>query len=636
MMRWFLIIAVMILFTSSISCGSKNNDHSETSRKFNSEIDNPNLSDNERLVVINKLLEEKTESVDSFYLDALWKKSNTHYSLNNYDSVFTTDKLLLKESIDADNIFYQAKASGNLAFDFRENQQYDSAFFYFQKAHNLYLKLNDSTQVGRKLLEMGKIQNRQNDFFGSKETITEAIPFFIKKNDGRYIASALNELGNNHLKLGNYIDAITHYKEAVVITPIDNSKSLFKNNLAIAYMERGDYKEATTILRNELNEIGSDFDKVEYARLLHNLSYTQWKHKSLDVEKEFLTALSIREIENDKRGLISSYTDLGNYYLKSKPIKSKLYLNKAIKISRELRIPKAEIDALKLLMILEPRNSFRKERYIDLSDSLYQRELKVKTQFAKMRYDDQQEKDKILKLENESAQKQIELEKEKTKKIIASSIGSFLLLGGVFLFFFIRQRHKKEVLEKVYNTEKRISQKIHDGLANDIYSIMSAFQYKSKDDNSKLLDKLEDVYKRTRNISHENREIALGASFEIDLKEMLGDFHNQKTNVVLKGFQNINWEEIDSYKCIAIHRVLKELMVNMKKHSKASAVLVSFNQIKNKLVIIYVDNGIGCEPDIKYGVGLQNTENRIKSIEGRFIFDSLKQKGLRITIEIPL
>ena len=73
-----------------------------------------------------------------------------------------------------------------------------------------------------------------------------------------------------------------------------------------------------------------------------------------------------------------------------------------------------------------------------------------------------------------------------------------------------------------------------------------------------------------------------------------------------------------------------ELMTNMKKHSKANYVIISFEQLKDKLLINYKDTGQGTT--IKKGNGLQNTESRIKAINGTITFESEPSKGFKVKI----
>ena len=70
----------------------------------------------------------------------------------------------------------------------------------------------------------------------------------------------------------------------------------------------------------------------------------------------------------------------------------------------------------------------------------------------------------------------------------------------------------------------------------------------------------------------------------------------------------------------------------MRKHSKASIVLISFNQTKNKIVIDYKDNGIGC--DLVKNNGLLNAENRMTSINGTITFESQTNNSFKAKITV--
>ena len=72
----------------------------------------------------------------------------------------------------------------------------------------------------------------------------------------------------------------------------------------------------------------------------------------------------------------------------------------------------------------------------------------------------------------------------------------------------------------------------------------------------------------------------------------------------------------------------------MKKHSEASRVVLKFSQENNQITINYTDNGIGISV-LKPKNGLQNTGNRIKSINGQLIFETENNNGLKITISFP-
>jgi signal transduction histidine kinase len=73
-------------------------------------------------------------------------------------------------------------------------------------------------------------------------------------------------------------------------------------------------------------------------------------------------------------------------------------------------------------------------------------------------------------------------------------------------------------------------------------------------------------------------------------------------------------------------------MTNMKKHSKATAVIVTFQKEAAKLLIQYKDNGIGCK--LSKHNGLHNTENRINSVNGTITFESEPNQGFKATMSV--
>lgn len=597
---------------------------------------NGNLSSTEKLGKLDSLLiKYKSQRWDSTHLNALYQKGLLHFQLHQHDSFFYYNHLLLKKGLGNEDVSFTGKATFNLAYYFDELvKSPDSAYYYYNASKNALLKLGDSIGVGRKLLNIATIQKLHNDFFGAKETLTEAISFLPHDKDPKFLASAYNELATNHKKLLNYKDAIHFYYKAIETSNSPEDIIIYKNNLSLVYKEKGEYTNAIVILDEIFKDSILKSNPTEYARILDNLTYNQWKNGKTNVESDFLQALKIRKEQHDLRGMVSSYDGLSEFYTDKNFKKAKAHLDSLIMISKKIEMPEGELEALKRLMILEPKKHKHKDRYIFLKDSLYKQELKVKTQFAKMKYDDQQEKAHLLALETETAQKEVQLAKQETQSILFLSLSGLLLLGGTSLYLLLRQRHKKEKLQEVYNTEKRISQDLHDGLANDVFGLMANIQGKKHKD-EELISKLDDIYQVTRQISHENAAIKIGKEFKDELTSLISTYQNSGTNLLTKGINNIDWERFESPKCVAIHRSIKELLVNMKKHSQASLVSLQFQNQNNKLIIVYSDNGVGFKPEALPGIGLVNTENRINAVGGKFIFEPKQGYGTKVKISIP-
>ncbi|WP_350293568.1 hypothetical protein [uncultured Croceitalea sp.] len=635
-LRQLLIIATILFLICACVHNSDRVENKNSSRKHAEKIALLHKIDTtSNIKLLNEIIKSYQDKIsDTVLLQAIWKKSSLFNEMNKQDSVLKYDRLLLQVANNFKNLNYKAKAESYLAYDYREKQLFDSSFYYYQKAKNSYSLIKDSTQIGRKLLEMGKIQYRKNDFYGSKESITEALSFFDKIQDKKYIIWSLNELGNNYAALKDYENAASSYKRAIKMEKDFTNRILYQNNLAVLYAESNNYDNAIEILKKIIVLIPPNFKEEEYARLIHNLAEYKWKLEKTDIIKEYLRALSIRKKSGDKRGLLSSYNSLAEYFMNSNKKKSSKYADTLIRLSKKLGIPKAETDALQILMQIDPNNIRHKNRYIFLKDSLYQQELKVKTQFAKLRYDDQQEKQQLLALEAETAKQETQLAQQKTQKVIFLSLSTLLFMGGSFLYFVLRQRHKKEKLKEVYNTEKRISQELHDGLANNIFGLITKIQSK-KNTPQEVLDSLDTIYTTTREISHKNSAIKTGHLFKEELLDLIETYQDQKTSILTKGIHTINWQHLKEQKCIVLHRSLKELLVNLKKHAKATLVSIQFQEVRNGIKVTYNDNGIGLKSATNKGIGLTHMQSRIQNLDGEFKIYTNKTRGTKIEIILP-
>lgn len=572
---------------------------------------------------------------DSLFSKLLYLKSILHLNRKEFDSLLVYNRRLERLSALHNDRYYLGKAKYLFGYYFSDVvQESDSAFYYYNQSKNVFLQLKDSNEIGKRYMSMGIIQHDQGDYFGAKESLSEALRYLNPMDNIKFVASTYNELGSNLESLSDYNAAIENYVKAIEITPFQKDRLAYKNNLAVAYRNNEELKRAEKLFleisKDTLLKKGSN----QELRVLDNLWYTRWLLGEPGVHKQLKNVLELRKENKDRRGQLASYMHLGAYYSKDNKMVAKLYLDSLVALSRTVSSPRAEKDALKLLMTLEPDNISLRDRYINLQDSLVEVGLQVKTQFAKMKYDDEEKQLSILKLETEKELKNAELAAQRTQKTLWLILSTLLAFGGIGVFYGLRQAHKKERALEVYATEKRLAKKVHDELANDIYGVMTHIEHGQNSSTEDALNKLEDLYERTRNISHETGTIDT-QNFQDELKKLLSQFRNDNTAIVVKGLKNMKWERLANEKKITLYRVLSEFLVNMKKHSGASLVSISFENLKRDIRIEYKDNGTGLPKSFKKGVGLSNTETRIKNCNGTFSFDSEPGKGLRILCAFP-
>jgi len=83
--------------------------------------------------------------------------------------------------------------------------------------------------------------------------------------------------------------------------------------------------------------------------------------------------------------------------------------------------------------------------------------------------------------------------------------------------------------------------------------------------------------------------------------------------------------------------ICKEALNNALKYSKATKIDITLKK-KNENIILYVhDNGKGFVlTDTTNGNGLKNMKTRAKNIGGFCQIDSIKGKGTKIHVEVPI
>lgn len=575
---------------------------------------------------------------DSILLDLLEGKVYAYTLKGDYNSAFpVADSLIHAAQFQQDTLMLANglyRKSRLQRFQHNYEEQFRNAF----EARRLYSQLGDSTEVGRMSFQMAQAQMQMSDYAGSQATATEALKFMRPetKMDSAYLSSTYNIIAAAYRNQGFYEDAVKEYRHALDLSTTSSVRRGILNNLALVYQDQKDFPRAEKIFRESLEETDSANLEAR-ARFTDNLAYTRWlENPSAEVKPEFFHALNLRLRAEDASGLLASYSHLSEFYEKKDRQKAVMYAEKLLETAKEVGSESSELEALEQLVKLSPAESSRQYalRFMKLNDSLSAVKLNAKNTFAKIRYDEERKQQEILKLENLNSKQALESQHLRTRGIVISLLALLGAAGGIFIFYYFRQKYKREKVKEVHKTESRISKKIHDELANDVYNLMSSLENRVP---VPFIDQLENIYSRTRDISRENRQVETGASFLQNLLAMLNNNTPAGARLIISGERSVQWQKLGEEKKLVLYRVLQELMVNMKKHSGANLVAVIFSEEQKWLQINYSDTGKGCgEEALKKGNGLQNVENRIFSIKGRINFETKEGNGLKVNIRIPL
>jgi len=525
-----------------------------------------------------------------------------------------------------------------LADKYFDKQIYDSAFYFYNKSR-LECKTDENEKIIYSLLKMSVTQQIQGDYSGSETSATEAIPFFKKNTNSYYRVAVYNILGINYKNTFDFNNAAFYYNKAYKFSEDDLQKNIIKNNIAVVYMDKRFYKRAIEILVPlETKKLAENPENN--ARVLDNIGYCYYQLGNPKAIDYLTRSLQIRKEIHDTFGITTSYMHFSDLYIKTNQKLARQYAMNAYSKASEVNNVDDRLASLKLLIQTSEGKELKETTslYLKINDSIIKTRQKAKNQFAKIKYDSKKDREENLILKAQKAENDLLLERQKSENLIYLVV---IIIGAGFLFFlyfYLTNKGKREKTKAVYDSEIRISKKLHDELANDVFHTMTFAEtqdLKVPDKKIVLLDNLEKIYANARNISKENSIIDTGENYENNLKELLTSYKSNTTEIIIKKGNTIDWTKVQPEKKIALQRVLHELMVNMKKYSQASFVVIDFDVIENNIQIKYSDNGIGIGDKLVLKNGLYNAENRIKTIKGTITFDIGTGKGFKAKILFP-
>ncbi|MGN7755909.1 tetratricopeptide repeat-containing sensor histidine kinase [Chryseobacterium sp. 22532] len=514
------------------------------------------------------------------------------------------------------------------AYNYLKTAEKDSAFKYFNKAKDFFIQEDNPSFAGSCLVNMAILQCENGDYYGSQETALSAIKYLNPQKDTLEIVGNYNNLGITCQNLKEYNKAAQFYNKAVGFSkdPIDQLTLL--NNKAISYTYLKKHDSAIHIFNKILAFPNIKVHAKIFSKVYDNLAYTKFsQNPAYNAEPELNEALQIRKETNDNDGLNASFYHLTEYFENKDPKKALYYANENWQIAKKNNSPDDQLKALQKIITLESSNNSKHFflKYQNLNDSLQTARNKAKNQFALIRFDAE-------KMKNEIAENEAEL----LKRNIGLLSLSILLVSGGFWYKKRKKRLEQEKELEVKNTQLKMSKKVHDVVANGIYQVMTKIENQENFDKEKALDELEFVYEKSRDISYEKEDAKDEQDFSEKISNSIGSFNNDTVKTYIAGNEKNIWENVSQPKQEEIYQIIRELLVNMKKHSKASVVSFRFERINNEITIHYKDNGIGMSGAVMYKNGLSNAVSRIEILKGQIIFDTETEKGLKVDISFPV
>lgn len=198
---------------------------------------------------------------------------------------------------------------------------------------------------------------------------------------------------------------------------------------------------------------------------------------------------------------------------------------------------------------------------------------------------------------------------------------------------------------------KRISEELHDRIAETlIISNRKITDLKNQllsPDSVKSLDELNHVIqeflKRARSLIFDLvPPVLYDIGLEAAVESLAANFRKQHhINVILE--DDRQEKPVNSDIAIFLYKAVRELLLNVVKHSQATEVHIELSRVDDSYLIAVQDNGCGFSPvsllfdsENSRGFGLFNIKSQAEYYKGSLEIDNAPEKGTRVAIRIPL
>lgn len=670
MVRYTLFF-FLLLFVASCSEREQgpSNDQQDSVERLLDAANADSLSIEERQrAAVQALKIIETETHDSLYRAQLFRIANRYFNMNLKDRYKDVTEKIVAESLKAKDSSSLAKAYSYKGDYFGEKLMSDSAYWYYNKAENIYRALGENASIAQSLLNKGIQQSNENDLIGSEKSVVEALKFLRSVDDDMMAYEANNILAILYNSLGEYDKAISYHGKALELA---SSKDIYKeyqgvatslNNLGYVYRNMNRHDLAVAKFLEALAQPDLKQDKIPlYAILKDNLAYSKFKMgDGAGLPSLFYESLKISDSLKIIPNIISTKLHLSEYYHhQGDKARALRYAGESYDMAKSYRRPSDQLPALALLSKIQPSREVAYSReFIRVNDSLQRAEKKIRNKLARIEY----ETDELVKEKGKLEEQQ--------KTLIYIALGVILL--GVLIFVIRYQAEKNRELrmiqeqqkanEEIYQLminqqnkieevrqaeKKRIAQELHDGVLGKLFGTrMNLGILNTKTDpegigeRSVYIDELKILEEELREISHDlsTEKTAVFNNFVL----MVSNFVASQRAVCSAAIHytidpKIQWNTVDNMAKINFYRILQEALQNINKYAKAQNVHITFTLEKHSIALTIVDDGVGFKSGKKRnGIGLQNMLSRIKSLNGSMSIETEPGRGVQLRFELPL
>ena len=211
----------------------------------------------------------------------------------------------------------------------------------------------------------------------------------------------------------------------------------------------------------------------------------------------------------------------------------------------------------------------------------------------------------------------------------------------------------KEVLMIQEEERRRISRDLHDEVGQVVVAIGATLSIIEKELKNNSIDKALEVIDENRKLIKEiaakMKSMALTlrppALDILGLPAVLREYFSQctKSNPIKIQFsENSKGIKLVENIGISLYRIIQESVYNSIKYAQARKIKVDLIYSRQKLELVIEDNGKGFDVDGFFAqtdiskIGLRGIKERVSILGGKLLIKSIKDRGTKINVSIPL
>lgn len=525
----------------------------------------------------------------------------------------------------------------NLGLLHNNNNDYETAIYYYLKAEEIYLKNAPNSS------DLAILYSNLSITYGTINKYDEALNFSRKglerARKGKDKVAVMNAL---YAHGGNLVSA---KKGDTGLALLDSAKQIAIQLNDLYYIYSSDFMKAMYY-----------YNTKQYRKAIEHyticLNFAKKYNSTPDIGNNFLN-IAGNEAELRLPRLAAAHLDSSTKYLDYKvlSISKQMYFENYAEVYKQLG------DFTKAFAF--------KDSVGIIKELLYQSDNIKQLEFRQARYNYEKQANEINQLEIDKRIRDLTIKQKNTLNYLLTGSAFTLLLVVLLTYRNFRQKQKLqqqrineletekqlEAAEAVVKGEEqertRLAKDLHDGLGGMLSGIKYSFSTmkgnlvmtpENHQAFERSMDMLDSSIREMRRVAHNMMPEAL---VRFGLDTALNDFCNEinQSGALKINYQSFGLEgaTIDQTTAITVYRIVQELINNTMKHAKATSAIVQLAKSNGQLSLTVEDDGTGFDTSLlkmKNGIGWINIQNRVDFLKGKLDIRSKQGEGTSVQIEL--